>query len=230
MSCQNPASARLLPFTVFMGFIGLDEVLGLLSGRGIIKLTETALYSLYPVKVTIVALVLFRFKKYYKEISWRSVSNLPSTLAAVAAGILVFILWINMGWSYSVTKISNGFNPFLFDGKILPVVMTGFRVIGAVLVVPFMEELFWRSFLIRYIHSNDFEKVPIGHFTWTSFLITVVFFGLEHHLILAGMMAGAVYNLVLYRTRNITQCILAHAVTNLALAIYVLSTGQWQFW
>ena len=43
-------------------------------------------------------------------------------------------------------------------------------------------------------------------------------------------MAGIFYNLILYKTKSITNCVLAHAVTNLALALYVLSTGKWQFW
>jgi CAAX prenyl protease-like protein len=49
-------------------------------------------------------------------------------------------------------------------------------------------------------------------------------------LFLAGVMAGAAYNAVLYKTRSISQCVLAHAVTNCALALYVLATGQWRFW
>jgi CAAX prenyl protease-like protein len=60
--------------------------------------------------------------------------------------------------------------------------------------------------------------------------LTVVLFGLEHNFILAGVMAGIAYNLLLYRTKSLAHCILAHAVTNLALAIYVITTGKWQFW
>ena len=108
--------------------------------------------------------------------------------------------------------------------------MTFFRIAGAVLVVPLMEELFWRSFLIRYIIDKNFDSVRMGTFTWASFLITAVLFGFEHNYILAGIMAGVFYNLLLYKTRSLAQCVLAHAVTNLALAIYVVSTGKWQFW
>jgi CAAX prenyl protease-like protein len=61
-------------------------------------------------------------------------------------------------------------------------------------------------------------------------LICAVLFGLEHNLILAGIMAGVAYSLLLYWTKSIYQCILAHAVTNLVLGIYVLQTGYWQFW
>jgi CAAX prenyl protease-like protein len=99
-----------------------------------------------------------------------------------------------------------------------------------VLVVPLMEELFWRSFLLRYLIDQNFESVPVGSFTWPSFLVTTVLFGLEHHFLVAGMLAGAIYSLLLYRTRSLAQCVLAHAVTNLALAGYVLYTGNWYFW
>jgi CAAX prenyl protease-like protein len=93
-----------------------------------------------------------------------------------------------------------------------------------------MEELFWRSFLLRYIVDDKIDTVPIGTFTWASCIVTVVLFGLEHNFILAGIMAGVFYNLLLYWSRSIVQCVLAHAVTNLALSIYIVYTGRWQFW
>lgn len=71
--------------------------------------------------------------------------------------------------------------------------------------------------MIRYIISTDFRAVPIGKFTSASFLISVVLFGVEHHFWLAGMMAGTIYNLLLYKTGRIWPVIFAHAVTNLAL-------------
>jgi uncharacterized protein len=226
----NPASARYLPFAIFMAFIGFDEVIRFLEGKGMIALPETALYYLYPVKVILVAMVLFGFRNYYHELTWRSLARVPVTLAACGTGVLVFVLWIQMDWTLSVSGAPRGFDPNLITGWGLQIVMYSFRIFGAVLVVPVMEELFWRSFFIRYFEDSNFENVPIGNFSWASFLITVVLFGLEHHYFFAGMMAGIAYNLILYRTRDLAQCILAHAVTNLALAIYVITTGQWRFW
>ena len=222
---KNPAFVRYLPFATFMAFIGFYEVIRFFEGMEVFTLTETALYYLYPLEVIVVAIILIRFRHYYHEVSWRYLANLPVTLAVCGAGILVFLLWIRMDWILPIAGSPKGFNPELLPGRGLQIVMTGFRIFGAVLVVPIMEELFWRSFLIRYIVDSDFEKIPIGHFSWTSFLMTVVLFGTEHHFFLAGMMAGTVYSVILYRTRNIAQCILAHAVTNLALAVYVITTG-----
>jgi len=224
------ARARYIPFAVFMAFIGIDEIVRFAASKGLLVLTETTLYYLYPVKALMVAVLLFHYRRAYTELSLKDLTRLPVTAAASLLGMLVFILWINMDWALPASGSPQGFNPTLLPDTAAQIVMTAFRIAGAVLVVPLMEELFWRSFLIRYIVDQDFEKVPVGRFTWPSFLITVVLFGLEHHFVLAGMVAGILYSILLYRTRSLAQCILAHAVTNLALAIYVITTGKWYFW
>lgn len=228
--CVNPAFYRYIPFAVFMAFIGLDEAIRFLAEHGLFTLETTTLYYLYPVKTLVVAYLLYRFKGEYRELKFKDLTNLPATLTVCVTGLLVFFLWIQMDWTPGVTGSPQGFNPTLLPGREFQIVMTLFRIVGAVLVVPLMEELFWRSFLIRYIIDRDFEKVPLGVFTWASFLLTVVLFGFEHTFMLAGIMAGVIYNLIFYRTRSIAQCILAHAITNLALAVYVIFTGKWHFW
>jgi hypothetical protein len=230
MRSANPALYRYLPFAVFMAFIGLDEVIRLFSKYGFISLGDATLYYLYPVKVLAVACLLYRYRREYQELNIKDLLIIPTAIAVCVAGLLVFFLWIHMDWTLGVAEKPRGFNPTLFPGGWIRVVMTMFRVGGAVLVVPLMEELFWRSFLIRYLINEDFLTVPIGTFSWASFLLTVALFGLEHNFILAGIMAGIVYNLIVYKTKSITNCVLAHSVTNLALALYVLATGKWQFW
>jgi CAAX prenyl protease-like protein len=93
-----------------------------------------------------------------------------------------------------------------------------------------MEELFWRSFLLRYLIQPDFRRVPLGTFTWSSFIISVALFGVEHNQWFAGIVAGLLYTLLLYRSRSLSSCILAHAVTNFLLGMYVLITQEWQYW
>ena len=104
------------------------------------------------------------------------------------------------------------------------------RLFGAVVIVPIMEELFWRSFLLRYLINTEFKQVTLGTFNWFSLIWTVLLFGLEHQRWLAGMAAGILYTLLLYRTKSLSACILAHAITNLALGIYVLVTQHWEYW
>lgn len=225
----NPSFYRWAPFTLFMAFIGVEELLKYSITNGLVPFESSFLYYLYPVKALTVACLLYRYRKQYSELSLKDMANLPLTLGTFCIGILVFILWINMDWTFGSTP-PQGISPWTVPGKKLQLILVGFRIFGAVIVVPLMEELFWRSFLIRYIIDKEFQRVPIGLFTWPSFLITIVLFGSEHSFIYAGMMAGAIYNLLLYKSRSLSQCVFAHAVTNLALAIYVLMTGNWQFW
>ncbi|HIJ86981.1 MAG TPA: CAAX prenyl protease-related protein [Desulfuromonadales bacterium] len=226
----SPACYRYLPFALFMGFIGLDELIRSCAGFGFFRLEATTLYYLYPLKAVTVGTLLFIFRKRYHELTFKDLANIPVTLASCGIGLLVFILWINMDWTLGSATVPQGFNPTLLTDRTLQISMTVLRIAGAVLVVPMMEELFWRSFLIRYIIDKNFDTVQTGTFTWASFLFTVGLFGLEHNFFYAGIMAGAIYNLLLYRTRSLVHCILAHTVTNLALAVYVVTTGKWQFW
>jgi CAAX prenyl protease-like protein len=227
---QNPAFYRYIPFAVFMAFIGFNEAVHYVAEHGLITLNATTLYYMYPLQILVVGYLLYKYRDEYHELQFKDLTNLPMTMVICGIGLLVFFLWIQMDWTFGNSGTPPGYNPTLLPGKEAQIVMTLFRIGGAVLVVPLMEELFWRSFLIRYIIDKDFQKVSLGLFTWPSFLLTVVLFGTEHHFILAGMMAGAIYNLILYRTRSLAQCVLAHAVTNLALALYVLFTGKWYFW
>ena len=103
-------------------------------------------------------------------------------------------------------------------------------LLGAVIVVPVMEELFWRSFLMRYLINPDFRSVPMGSFTRFSFFTTAVLFGLEHHRVIEGIIAGILYNFLLTRQKKLKGVILAHAVTNFGLGIYVIVTESWMFW
>ena len=104
------------------------------------------------------------------------------------------------------------------------------RLIGLALVVPLIEELFWRGFLLRYLIEERFTTVPIGTYTTFSFALVTVFFALVHPEILAALVWGAGINILLYRTQNLWATVVGHGVTNLALGIYVLSTGQWMYW
>jgi CAAX prenyl protease-like protein len=227
---KSMAFPRIFPFALFMSFIGLEELLRFLAAKGFVHPTEQTLLLLYPLKALTVFFSLILFWRQYSEIDVRNMLKPAHVGAAIVNGLLVFILWVNMDWPFGTMGTLQGFNTNVFHDDITRTAMIIARLFGAVVVVPVMEEIFWRSFVIRYIINSDFTKVPIGLFNWPSFLITTALFGLEHNLFLAGMMAGIAYNLLLYYTKSIPHCILAHAITNLALGIYVLNTGKWYFW
>jgi CAAX prenyl protease-like protein len=105
------------------------------------------------------------------------------------------------------------------------------RVLGSVALVPIVEELFWRGWLMRYTIDNNFRQVPIGTYQRASFWLTAILFASEHGPFWdVGLLAGVAYNWWALRTRNLADCMIAHAVTNACLAIYVVVFGRWQYW
>jgi CAAX prenyl protease-like protein len=222
--------SRIIPFILYMLFVGLQEGISYLADKGFVHIGEHALLYLYPAKIIVVILSLIFFGKSYPEFRLRDVNTLRHTAVSIGTGVIVFILWINMNLPFATFGTIRGYDPTSIEGPSMKIFIISFRLLGAAVVVPVMEEIFWRSFLIRYIVNPEFVEVPVGYFTWGSFFAVTILFGMEHNLWLAGMMAGAAYNLVLYHTKSITHCIIAHAVTNLALGVYVLFSGQWQFW
>ncbi len=223
---KNPWFSRVLPFAAYMLFTVAFDLLKPIVPAGVLADNFTAFT--YPVKITAVAALLLYFWKTYDELSLDGFKILH-IFGALATGVIVFIFWINMDWSFATLGSSESYDP-----RILPenpyYAFLAVRLVGTAFVVPVFEELFWRSFVLRYIIHQDFIAVRIGTFTWMSFLISSLLFGSEHYLWLAGIMAGIFYNLLLYWSRNIYACIIAHGVTNLLLGIYVIRTGNWQFW
>lgn len=205
----------IIPFALYIGLSYLGSSF------------ENGVYFMYPVKTIIVGISLFYYRKQYGELYQKI--NFKSINIAIFVGIIVFIIWILPEGLYP-TLGATAFNPYQFKNQSFIIFLIAFRLIGAVIVVPLFEELFWRSFLIRWIINQDFKNVPLGKFTWLSFSLTVLFFGIEHHRWLVGMAAGAIYNGLWYHQKNLLPCIIAHAVTNLILGVYVLVTQQWGFW
>jgi hypothetical protein len=224
-------SPHILPFAVFMSFIGAESGLTYLAAKGFLPgIEEEFFLFLYPVKAVLVGFLLLHFyrSKAYPEVDFKDLKQSGASVLSIAVGLLVFAGWIHL--EAASLGVPRGYNPSIVGNGALRLVLIAFRLVGAALVVPVMEEIFWRSFLMRFIIDPDFKKVAIGRFSWSSLLLTALLFGLEHHLFLAGMLTGIVYALLLYRTRNLAQCILCHGITNLALGIFVLRTDQWQFW
>jgi CAAX prenyl protease-like protein len=223
---NRAAWARILPFAAYLFFIVAGDVLERLG------VSAEALRWLYPVKIAAVALLLALFWRQYAELGpdqfKRFRSSPAAGVTALATGVLVLVLWISLDTGWMVIGSPSGFDP-RSHGQ-LDWLLVAIRIAGAALVVPVMEELFWRSFLMRWIASPDFESVEPSQLGFKSFLITVLLFGFEHNLWLAGIVAGAAYSLLYMRHRNLWSPILAHAVTNGLLGIWVVRTGNWSFW
>ncbi|RMH06006.1 MAG: CAAX prenyl protease-related protein [Nitrospirae bacterium] len=220
---------RIFPFATYMAFLAVEGGVRWMDqgseGEGISHLV----LWLYPVKTLAVGILLWWFWSWFSELHAPIVRNVREALVVLGTGIGVYVLWVRMDWPWAMQGEPTAYNPFQVGGM-AGLVLGGIRLFGASVIVPIMEELFWRSFLLRYLINAHFERVRLGTFTASSFLVTTVLFGLEHNLWLAGMMAGAAYAGLLYWTHRLWPCVLAHGLTNLILGIHVLVTGEWHWW
>jgi CAAX prenyl protease-like protein len=165
--------------------------------------------------------------------------RIRAPIGTIAVGIGVFALWIAPdmlipGWRSSVlfqnsitgTLTSSMPAEARSDGLVLTL-----RIVRAALLVPILEELFWRGWLPRFLDAKDFRTLPLGHFSTTSFVATVLLFAAEHGPFWeVGLLAGIVYNVWMQHTRSLGDLMLAHGLTNLLLGLFVLQTGRWEFW
>lgn len=212
---------RILPFFIYLFFIFIADML---ERAGV---DAHQLRWLYPVKIAIVLSALLLYWRHYGELAWKALD--PRTAAAaILTGVVVLVLWVNLGAGWMTVGSSAGFDPR--DNGQINWVLATVRVLGAALVVPVMEELFWRSFLMRWIVSQDFLAVNPAHINIKAFVVTVILFGFEHNLWLAGIVAGAAYSVLYMRSRTLWTPILAHAVTNGLLSVWIIYTGQWTYW
>jgi CAAX prenyl protease-like protein len=210
-----------VPFFAYLFFIFIGDMLSRLGW------SAAQQRWLYALKIGVVLALLLFYRKEYRELGRPSMS-LRSIMLAVTAGVLVLILWLNLGAGWMVLGSSTGFDPR--SGGRMDWPLAAIRLAGAALVVPVMEELFWRSFLLRWLHTRNFIDFDPRHVKCKSFIVTVILFGFEHNLWLAGMVAGATYSLLYMHSRTLWSPIMAHGVTNGLLGIWIISTGQWTYW
>jgi uncharacterized protein len=218
----TPAVSRILPFAIYIGFLAVESTVP----SGSLGLDARWLYAL---KVSCVAVALALLWNRYSELGQvRSVATLDWLLALIL-GASVFVLWIFLDQPWAMLGEPRGWNPLRADGQ-FDMALVAVRLAGAVVVVPVMEELFWRALVMRWIRNPDFLNVEPRRVGAAAFVISSALFALEHHQWLAGLLAGFAYAWVYMRTGNLWTAVAAHAVTNLLLGIFVIYTGQWQFW
>lgn len=213
--------ARVIPFAIYLVFLGVADLLRR-SGLG-----ESELRWLYPVKIFSVCLALAIFWRDYQELKVFKFQS-ATFFKVVVAGVLVMVLWVSLDASWMRLGANAGFNPRI-DGEI-NWTLVALRIAGAALVVPVMEELFWRSFLTRWIDYPEFLGKAPNLISFKALVISSLIFGVEHSEWFAGVVAGLVYGWLYKRCDNLWWAILAHGVTNGLLGVWVVSTGQWTYW
>lgn len=215
---RNPAVPYILPFLVLIAMLALQQI---------VPVPVWVRFAVSMVAIFAVSLPLLR-------------GGPSKPLLSILIGIAVCVIWVAPDVIAPAWRRTILFNNPLFpaaSGTTPPAsqhdpVFLFFRIAVSVVAVPILEELFWRGWLMRWlIDGKDFERVPLGTFAPAAFWITAILFASEHGAFWdVGLIAGVIYNWWMMRTRNLWDCILAHAVTNGVLAAWVVGAGQWQYW
>lgn len=219
MNLLKSAGGLIIPMVLF---IGLNVVEG--------KLPANLYPFAYIAKIAIVISVLGALAK-----SWcKEVTGSPKALITGAIfGILGIVLWIGIEKiPYPHIGGRSSFNPFsAVSDPSLRYLWIATRFVGLAAVVPVIEELFWRGFLIRYIDNmDDYQKVIPGNHSWVATGVVTAAFTSIHPEWLAAVVYALLTDQLLRRTKSVGACVAMHAVTNLLLGIYVIITKSWHLW
>jgi CAAX prenyl protease-like protein len=228
-AAQHTDRRKVLAFTLPMAaFLLLLALAGILKRiGGVTTFLQSPEYWIYPVQTVLGGALLIWFWRHY---DFRAPARL---IFALTIAVLVFCIWIAPQAFFGSSPRLAGYNPELFSaGPGWYWSMVLFRFLRLVLVVPLVEEIFWRGFLLRYLISEKFYAVPMGTFSWLSFAVVTLGFAFAHASAdrMAALITGALYNWVAYRTKSLASCVIAHAVTNLLLGLWIMKTRQWGFW
>ncbi len=216
-----PWVAYVAPFALFLLLTALDS-----------HVPPGAYPAAYAVKIALVGGLLLALRGSFPEAR----PGGGGWAAATAIGVVLGVswAWIDMHTPHfpKLFGARVGFNP---SREIATPLGTALfllvRFVGLVVVVPFVEELLYRGFLLRFVTDpDDFRRVPAGTFSALALLCNVGLFALSHPEWLAAAIFALAQCGLLRWTRNLFACVLTHGVTNLMLGIYILHTGQWQYW
>jgi len=224
MSLSRAAWLRVVPFALFVALLALRGAAPTDGSWGIDP------RWIYGVTVVAVGGLLAIFWREYGEFARQRRPTAAEALLATAVGLGVFALWIQLDAPWmTIGAPSAVFTPLTAAGTIdWP--LAAVRWVGATLVVPVMEELFWRSFLMRWIERPVFEGVDPQRVGTKAIVLSTFVFVLAHTMWLAAIVAGLAYAWLYVRSGKLWLPVIAHAATNGALGAWVVTTGNWQFW
>ncbi len=209
---ENPTAAFLIPFLAILAA-------GMLS-----RAASADFEWLYGLRFVATAAALWTFRDQLRQLDWRCGWWGP------LGGLAVFAVWLGFDRWQGIPSASMP-APLAGSSTAMQSTWIVFRALAATTTVPIAEELAFRGFLMRRLTTADFEAIPLSSSTWLGVLVSSVVFGLLHgDRWLAGTLAGLTFALVARRTNRIGDAVVAHAVTNGLLVIWVLYFGQWQYW
>lgn len=216
---SSPIHARVVPYVLIVLLTFIQD-----STEG------PARYWMYLAKMLLGLWCILEVRALVPEMRW------AVSWEAALVGILIFVIWVGLDPYYPklnfLFKQGEPWNPFkqFGPGSAAGWFFVGVRAFGSALVVPPIEETFYRSFLYRYLVRLNFRAMPLNQMHWLSFFVTSFLFGFAHYQWLAGVLCGLSYQWLVIRKNRLGDAMTAHAITNFLLGIYVPWHGAWQFW
>jgi len=230
----EPAVPRVLPLIVYLLIPALGS-----------KLLPHPDYWLYVIKVAVVAGLVIWFRPRLPELRW------SFSWIAVAVGFGIAVVWevlsrqvpglerlyehvvhLVTGKELPPAKPPEAWTPLTVfkEAPALAYFFIAIRVLARSLLVPLFEEVFYRSFVYRYIISAKFDTLPLTTRHAGAWLATSALFAVAHpDQWLPGFLCGAAYQWLVIRSGRLGDAILAHAITNGALSAWVIYRGTWDF-
>lgn len=219
---KSPEYARFMPFLIFVviTFIG-----GMMGGN--------AMFWMYALKTGVGAWLIWEMRAFVPEMRW------SFSWPAVAMGILVFAAWVGLDPFYPKNNLlfkdteDSIWNPFtrFGDDSMIAWTLIVVRIFGMTIIVPPLEEAFYRSLVYRYIVKYDFTKVALNHVDGVALALSALLFGFAHFQWLPGILCALAYQWLVFRRGHLGDAMTAHAITNFLLGIYVVWKGgeAWKF-
>ena len=218
---KSPVHARVLPFVLFVLPLLIQDNFG-----------EDLRYWIYFARTLLGAWCVWEMRSLVPEMRW------AFSWEGAVVGVLVLVIWVGLDPFYPPNHLifsqSTPWNPFQHfgDGSALGWFFFLVRTIGTAVVVPPLEEVFWRSFLYRYLVRTKFEEMPLNRMHGLSFVVTSLLFGFEHYQWLAGILCAMAYQFLVIKKGRLGDAMFAHGITNFLLGLYIYWKGgsAWNFW
>lgn len=183
----------------------------------------------YPIRTLLVLATLAIAWPFLSELK-QPAKGRANLILSCLVGVFVFAIWITVGPLFRTGgNLPSSGAPWP-NGEWQAGVWIAFRIFGAVALVPVIEEVFWRGYLMRRLDCADFASLSPELVSRFAVVASSFVFALAHRELLAAFVTGIIYAWLFQLTKNLWSAIAAHATTNLLLATYVLYTGKYEFW
>jgi exosortase E/protease (VPEID-CTERM system) len=197
---SDRTAAEILPFALFLATGLIVSALFPVPAAG------------YPIIAIVAGLSIAAFFPIYSGVL-QSICPL-----SVASGLFVGILWLfaqGGGDPVPIADILGAAAPAMAGIWVL------MRLIGTILFIPLIEEMFFRSYLLRRL---DFGG---GWGPTVALILTSVAFASLHGEWVLALIAGLIFGGLVLRSGKVGDAVVAHVVANATIALWAISIDDW---